>query len=86
MKSLAVTISPFTRAAQVSGVRVRNPEEPRPKEKMKVMMIAPKISTISEDFAFERITSSIAAATPLSGRAGRRQFRRAHGRLESLTP
>src|SRR5581483_2271526 len=59
MKSLAVTRSPFTFAAQVSGVRVRKPEEPRPKEKMKVRMIAPKISAISEDFAFDRITSSI---------------------------
>src|SRR5438552_7944756 len=31
---------------------------------MKVTMMAPKISAISEDFAFDRITSSIGPATP----------------------
>src|SRR5258708_19753474 len=59
VKSLAVTSSPFPFAAHVSGVRVRKPDEPRPKEKMKVRMMAPKMSAISEDFAFDRITSSI---------------------------
>src|SRR6266436_6540029 len=59
VKSLAVTSSPFTFAAHVSGVRVRKPDEPRPNEKMKVRMMAPKMSAISEDFAFDLITSSI---------------------------
>ena len=58
-KSVAVTTSPFTFAAQVSGVRVRNPDDPRPKEKMKVTMIAPKMRTISDDLALDRITSSM---------------------------
>src|SRR3981189_3613618 len=84
VKSLAVTSSPFTRAAQVSGVRVRKPEEPRPKEKMKGRMIAPKMRAISEDFAFDRITSSI--GPPLRLLAGATaQNHRPHGRLESLT-
>src|SRR6267142_3856888 len=70
VKSLAVTISPFTLAAQVSGVRVRKPEEPRPKEKMNVRMIAPKISAISEDFAFDLMTSSIGPPLRLLDRCG----------------
>src|SRR5882724_11918877 len=86
VKSLAVTSSPFTRAAQVSGVRVRKPEEPRPKEKMKVRMIAPKIRAISEDFAFDRITSSIGPATPSVGWCGRPKAPSARtlGKLDSL--
>ena len=58
-KSPAVTTSPFTFAAQVSGVRVRYPDEPRPNEKMKVTMIAPKMSTIKDERALDRITSSM---------------------------
>src|SRR2546422_9904654 len=85
VKSLAVTRSPFPFAAQVSGVRVRKPDEPRPKEKMKVRMIAPKISAIREDFAFDRITSSIGPATPSVGLLSGGQKYRLHGRLESLT-
>ena len=54
-----MTRSPFTVAAQVSGVRVRKPDEPRPKEKMKETMMAPKIRTMSEERAFDRITSSM---------------------------
>src|SRR5882672_6401791 len=86
VKSLAVTSSPFTRAAQVSGVRVRKPEEPRPKEKMKVRMIAPKIRAISEDFAFDRITSSIGLATPSVGWCGgpKSPSARTLGKLDSL--
>ncbi len=71
-KSLAVISSPLTLAAQVSGVRVRKPVDPRPKEKMKVTMMAPKMSAIKEDFAFDRMTSSIGlrllGAMALAGR------------------
>ena len=84
VKSPAVTSSPFTRAAQVSGVRVRKPDEPRPKEKMKVRMIAPNTRAISEDFAFDRITSSIGPPLRLLAGAAA-QNHRPHGRLESLT-
>src|SRR3989442_874869 len=58
-KSRAVTTSPLTFAAQVSGVGVRYPDEPRPNEKMKVTMIAPKMSTIKDERALDRITSSM---------------------------
>src|SRR4051812_47276017 len=83
-KSLAVTSSPFTRAAHVSGVRVRKPDEPRPNEKMKVRMMAPKMSAISDDFAFDRMPPSIGPAAPFVGGADGEKHR-AHGRLESLT-
>src|SRR5439155_23586155 len=84
-RTLAVTSSPSPRTAQVSGGRVRKPDDPRPKEKMKVRMMAPKMSAIRDDLAFDRITSSIGQRLRLLVAGGRKNHR-PHGCLESLTP